>query len=170
MEDTGQNPVISSQQIIKKPTAVTIFGILNIVFGCYYLVRGSPGSYKIVAGACKNPEKITGLGILVLLLLAVGIGLSIWLIVLGIGLLRMKRWSRRGSVMYARIQIVLMVIALGSLFISLAIRWASLPKDGWGFFNINNGLALIGWIYIVLLLIFMQTAKVKQAFAAIESI
>jgi hypothetical protein len=167
MEEFNSNQTQVPPQISKRPMTVTVFGILNIAFGCYQLIRISPGLYKIMAGLYTNPEKIIGSEILFLLLLAVGIGLSIWLLVLGIGLLTMKRWARRGSCMYARIQIVLMVITLGSLFISLAIRWTNLPKNGWGFFNINNGLALIGWIYIVLLLIFMQSAKVKRAFSSI---
>jgi hypothetical protein len=168
MSDFGPNSTQGPAQVIEKPTSVTVFGVLNIVVGCYQLIRISPGLYKIMAEFYTNPEKIIGPEILFLLLVAVGIGLSVWLLVLGIGLLTMKRWSRRGSCMYARIQIILIVITLGSFFISLIIGWTNLPKSGWGFFNINNGLALIGWIYIVLLLIFMQSAKVKQAFAAIE--
>ena len=142
-----------------------MFGVLNIVFGCYYLVRGSPGLYKIVAGACKNPEKITGSEILVLLLLAVGIGLSIWLLVLGIGLLTMKRWARRGSCMYARIQIVLMV--LGISYIAMSIKWSSVPEEMWGRYIFTILTMLANLTYPILLLIFMQSAKVKQAFSAI---
>lgn len=166
MTDFNPNEPQAPIQTIEKPVAVTVFGVLNIVVGCYQLIRILHGSYKIIAEVCKNPEKMIGSGILFLLLLVVGIGLSIWLIVLGIGLLGMKKWSRRGSIMYARIQIVLIVITLGSLFISLVIGWTKLPKGVWAFFNVNNCLALIGWIYIVLLLIFMQTGKVKRAFEA----
>jgi hypothetical protein len=153
-------------QTVKKPFSVTIFGILNIVIGCYQLIRILPGSYKITARAFSDLEGITVSRISFLLILVVGIGLSIWLLILGIGLLKMKRWARRGSVIYAWIQIVFIVITLGSLFVSLLIGWTSLPKDGWAFFNVNNCIALISWIYMVLLLIFMKATKVKRAFAA----
>jgi len=154
-------------QTVEKPTSVTVFGVLNLAVGCYQLIRILPGFYKITVGACNNPEKIIGSEILVLLLCLVGIGLSVWLIVLGIGLLGMKKWSRRGSIMYARIQIVLIAITIGMLVISLSIGWSSLPKDRLGVFLFQIVTGLIGKLaYPVLLLIFMQTARVKQAFSA----
>jgi membrane-associated HD superfamily phosphohydrolase len=155
-------------QTTEKPVAVTVFGVLNIVVGCYYLVRVSPGSYNIIGEVLKNPEKITGSGIIFLLLLAVGLGLSIWLLVLGVGLLTMKRWSRRGSIMYARIQIVLIAVIIATLVISLSIGWTTLPKDGLGAFIISMCKGLLGkLIYPVLLLIFMQARRIRQAFFAI---
>jgi hypothetical protein len=165
MSDLGPNSTQVSPQIIERPTAVTVFGVLNIVVGCYHLVRDSPGLYKIIAATFKNSEKITSSGIFVLLLLIAGIGLTIWLLVLGIGLLTMKRWSRRGSVMFARIMIVFIVITLGSMIIAILMEWSR-----WHNvlnFSINNCIAVINWIYYVLLLIFMKTEKVKQAFSAI---
>jgi hypothetical protein len=168
MEEFGSNQTQVTPQIIEKPTAVTVFGVLNIVVGCYQLIRISPGLYKIMAEFYTNPEKIIGSEILFLLLLAVGIGLSIWLIVLGIGLLTMKRWARRGSVMFARIMIVFMVIALGAIFIKSITDWENAPRILLASITLDNALAVIQWLYMVLLLIFMQSARVKQAFAAIE--
>lgn len=164
---TNEGQAVPAQNIVK-PTSVTVFGVLNIVFGFYFLVRIVHSWYRITAGVFKNPEKIiTWSGIPFLLLGVVGVGLAIWLIVLGAGLLKMKRWARRGSVIYAWIQVVFMVITLSSMFISLAIDWLKPPRSGFIALDINNALALIHWIYMVLLLIFMKAAKVKQAFAAI---
>lgn len=167
MEEFDSNQTQAPPQISKGPTAITVFGILNIAFGCYQLIRISPGLYKIVAGACKNPEKIIGSEILFLLLLAVVIGLSVWLLALGIGLLTMKRWSRRGSVMYARIMIVFIVITIGSIVIKSITDWENAPRVLLASINLDNALGVIRWLYYILLLIFMQSARVKQAFEAI---
>ena len=166
MDEIRPNAVKAPEKNIGRPTSVTVFGVLNIVVGCYFLVRSFPGLYKIMGGAGENPENITGWGIVALLLIIVGVGLAIWLIVLGIGLLTMKRWARRGSVLYACFQVVIIVITLGTMFFSLSRM--NLLK-GWlsTFLDIDSALALIHWIYMVLLLIFMKTTKVKKAFAAV---
>ncbi len=168
MSDLSSDQTQVTPQIIEKPTSITVFGILNIVFGCYQLIRISPGLYKIMAEFYTNPEKIIGPEILFLLLLTVVIGLSVWLLVLGVGLLTMKRWSRRGSVMYALIQIVLMVIALGVIVIKSITDWENAPRILLASITLDNALGVIQWLYMVLLLISMQSAKVKQAFSAIE--
>ena len=155
-------------QTIEKPTSVTVFGVMNIVLGCYILARLIHSWYRIIPGIVKNPENmITWTGILILLLGIVGVGLAIWLIVLGAGLLKMKRWARRGSVIYGWIQVVFIVITLGSIFISSITDWENAPRILWASINIGNALAVIEWIYMVLLLVFMKTKRVKQAFEAI---
>jgi uncharacterized membrane protein len=165
MEEFNSNQTQVTPQIAKRPMAVWIFGVLNIVVGCYHLVRDSPGLYKTIAATFKNPEKITSSEIFGLLLLIAGFGLTVWLLTLGAGLLTMKRWARRGSVMFARIMIVFIVITLGSMIIAILMEWSR-----WHNvlnFSINNCIAVINWIYYVLLLIFMQTQKVKNAFAVL---
>jgi hypothetical protein len=153
-------------QIVERPMAVWVFGVLNIVFGFYFLVRMGYSWSKIIAGGFKNPGEITWSGIPVLLFFVVSTGLIVWLIVLGIGLLTMKRWARRGSVLYGWIQVAIIVITLGGIFISSIIDWENAPRILWASININNALAVIHWIYMVLLLVFMKTKKVKRAFAA----
>jgi hypothetical protein len=167
MSDFGPEQSQVSPQNVEKPTVIWVFGVLNIAFGCYQLIRFSPGLYKIMAEFYTNPEKIIGSEILFLLLVAVGIGLSVWLLVLGVGLLTMKRWSRHGSVMYARIMIVFMVITLGAIFIKSITDWENAPRILLASITLDNALGVIQWLYMILLLISMQTAKVKQAFAAI---
>ena len=168
MNEEGRNEAQSVTQTIKKPTSVIVFGVLNIVIGIYQLIRIFPGLYRTITSVYKEMGRGTSSEILFLLLIIVGIGLSVWLIVLGTGLLKMKRWSRRGSIMYARIQIVFMIITLGAIFISSIIDWQNFPRVIRASVNIDNGLALIQWIYMILLLIFMKTAKVKEAFEVME--
>jgi len=163
MSDFSSNQTQVPPQVIEKPMAVTVFGVLNCVLGCYFLVRMIYGWSGMIARVVKEPTKITESQILVWLIVVFSFGLVIWLIVLGIGLLTMKRWARRGSVLYGWIQIVLIVIVLGATVFSFVIGQPSYPA-----LDINNALALIHWIYMILLLIFMQTAKVKRAFTAIE--
>jgi hypothetical protein len=167
MSDLTLNEREASPQTVDKPMAVWVFGVLNIVFGCYFMVRTIHSRYKIIAAICKNPEQITRAEIPYLLLLLVIVGLAVWLIALGIGLLTMKRWARRGSIIYARIQIVFIVITLGAIVISSITDWKTAPRTLLASITLDNAIAVIHWIYMVLLLVFMKTGKVKQAFAAI---
>jgi hypothetical protein len=162
MDEFGKNMVQTPAPAVKRPGVVWVFGVMNLVFGCYLMVRMGLGWYKIIIGYINKPEEITWS----LLIFVVSIGLIIWLIVLGIGLLTMKRWARRGSVLYGWINVVLIVITLVCLIVSMIAEWKDTPRIFMASITINNGLAVIQWIYMVLLLVFMKTAKVKQAFAA----
>jgi len=151
-----------------RPTAVWVFGVLNIAVGIYGLIRFYPGIYKMIEYLVKvrvNPEQISGPGTLFLFLIAVSLGLGFWLIVLGIGLLTTKKWARRGSIIFARIMIVFMVITLGYIALIIFLAWPH-----WYFalnLNIYNALAVITWIYYIALLKYMQKPKVKEAFRGI---
>jgi hypothetical protein len=151
---------------VKKPLSILVFGIGNIIVGCYFMVLLVRGWGKVITDIYKATGNIIGIGIFDLLLLAFSLGLAIWILVLGYGLLTMKRWARRGSVLYGWIQVVLIVIILAGTFIGLS-RMA-MPEGFWkSFLTVGNALMLAQWIYMILLLIFMKIAKVKQAFAAI---
>ncbi len=106
---------------------------------------------------------------LFLLSCLVSVVLSIWLIVLGIGLLRMKKWSRRGSIIYAWVSIGLHTVIRGYPAVIILLGLANLPKDvgRWHFWVTYAGMTLMAFIYPILLLIFMKTEKVKRAFAAV---
>lgn len=167
MTDFNPNSPQMPVQAAGKPAAITVFGVLNVLFGCYFLVRIINSWYRMIPGIVKNPEKITLLsGTLTFFLVVIGFGMVIWLIVLGAGLLKMKRWARRGSIIYAWIQVVFIVVTLGAIFISSIIDWQNFPRVIRASINLNNALAVIHWIYMILLLIFMQTDGVKQAFQA----
>jgi hypothetical protein len=160
MQESGYN---ETQQSIEKPIAVTVFGVLNVVFGCYFLMRIGHSWYKVIS----IPKVVMWSNIMFFLLGMAGLAVAIWLIALGIGLLKMKRWSRRGSIIYAWIQIVFMVIALAATVINSIADRENAPRVLLASVNLNNALAVIHWIYMILLLIFMRTEKIKRAFAAI---
>jgi hypothetical protein len=150
-----------------KPIEVTIFGIGNIIIGCYSLVKMAISWSKVIADVFKNPPTMAWTTSMLFLLLFILIaGFVIWLIVLGYGLLTMKRWARRGSIIYAWIMIIFMVLALGGTLISSLMDLENAPRILKASMTVDNGLAVLEWIYMVLLLIFMKTNKVKRVFAA----
>jgi hypothetical protein len=97
----------------------------------------------------------------------VGFGFSVWLLALGIGLLAMKGWARRGSVLYGWLGIILSVTETAVNFLALTLNWITVPAGGQTEYIVGICIGLVGGlIYPVLLLVFMRTAKVKQAFLA----
>ncbi len=151
---------------VKRPKAVWVFGIGNIIVGCYFMVRMVISWSGAIANVLKAPPKMTWTAeITTLLIFVIGAGLVIWLIILGYGLLGMKRWARRGSVLYGWISVILIVITLGAVFVSSIMDLEKAPRILKASITIDNGLAMLHWIYMILLLIFMKTAKVREAFA-----
>jgi hypothetical protein len=162
---TDFNPEQSQEppQIIGKPAAVTVFGVLNIVFGCYHLFSSSLVSYKVIMTAWNYPQTAASQLIIIISLQAINACLWIWLIVVGIGLLMMKKWSRQQAVYYSWVQIILFA-AVWSYNITVARIY--MPEKT-GLFIVSMLKMADALIYPILLLIFMQTQKVKQAFAAL---
>jgi hypothetical protein len=131
----------------KKPTAVFVFGILNIVFGamslisflCCGVVIG--GLYGVVMSAYGNapPEvqkdlddlgrafvdNVPGLVAFLIAYFAVGLMLGLMQIISGVGLVRIRPWARWMCVLWGVLEI--MTIAL-SLFYLLAILNPGLEK------------------------------------------
>jgi hypothetical protein len=178
MDDMGQNPVIlppqvpSSQryegQAIDKPTSVTVFGVLNCVFGGLGLLCTPFTAVIGLASMYKTMGVTAAYTAWNIFAACVGFGLSIWLLTLGIGLLMMKRWARRGSVVYSIANIIWAFVVVGINIVALSLGWVTMPESQMaGFIGGTCGGLCGGMIYPVLLLIFMQTTKVKQAFSAI---
>lgn len=166
MTDLSSNSTQFPTQANNKPIAVWVFGILNVILGCCFLVLIVYSWGKIIADVFNKPESLTLSGKLFLFFFLINIGLEIWLIVLGIGLLKIKIWARNGSVLFAWINIVFIMITIVAIVASLITDWKDFPRIMRASVTLNNVLAVIRWIYMVLLLVFMKTAKVKQAFAA----
>ncbi|MBI2840220.1 MAG: hypothetical protein HYX75_18035 [Acidobacteria bacterium] len=92
---------------MQRPTPVTVFGILNIVFAAFGVLgvvaalampslpflRNAPE----MAILFENPVYVEWLRISAI----VGVGFAIALVTLGIGLLTMKPWARAGTIIYA---------------------------------------------------------------------
>jgi hypothetical protein len=116
-------------------------------------------------------NQIEGYEWFVIIIHIIYVGLSIWLFVLGTALLSMRRWSRRGTVFYALIKILLFIVDNGVYILALLFGWAQFPLGGIEELVVRMIIVSIGGLfYPLLLLIFMQTPKVKGAFAAKERI
>jgi hypothetical protein len=159
MQESNSSQTYGTQQSVEKPIALNIFGVLNIVFGCCVLIRlGHSFLQELEAGQMVMPF---------IALAIISLTLMIWLIVLGVGLLKMKKWARRGSVMYARIQIVFIAIMFAGIIISLFRDSENAPGLLLRSMTYANALSVIQIIYVICLLIFMRSEKVRRAFAPI---
>ncbi|MFA5239136.1 MAG: hypothetical protein WC476_05430 [Phycisphaerae bacterium] len=160
-----QEQVPSESAAIEKPTSVTVFGILNCVFGGMGLLCTPFGMFVGAAAMQKTMQATAAYRIWMFVGGFVGIGFSCWLLALGIGLLTFKKWARRGCVAYACTVIVWNFIGVGVNIASLALHWITVPEASLpGFVGGTVGGMCGGLIYPILLLIFMQTDKVKRAF------
>jgi hypothetical protein len=170
MEEVGSNQSQAPPQIIDKPASVTVFGILNIVFGVLGLMC-SPFVILGLVAAGEKTEMASAYKTFLLFMNVAGFGFSALLLVLGIGLLMMKKWARRGSVIYACLAILISIIEMVTNVFALQLNWITIPEGGLpGYLGGVCGGLCGGLIYPILLLIFMQTAKVKRAFHAREEI
>jgi hypothetical protein len=158
-----------TEQKIEKPTSVTVFGILNCVFGALGLIGKPFGMFVEVTVVHKALQATAPYKAWTFISGFVGIGFTIWLLVLGIGLLMMKRWARGGSVIYAWVVIFWnflgMVISIAA---AVYLKWLTVPEASMPRFIVGMFVSMCGGlIYPTLLLNFMHTEKVKRAFAAI---
>lgn len=149
-----------------QPIAVTIFGIFNIAIGGIRLFSSPCTIFGIVMSG-ESYGMTVGYTLFLLLTYLVGLSLYAWLLSLGAGLIMLKKWARRGSVQYACVAIVWWVIRRGIDIFALSAGWMNLAEGDTPFFIGRMCFSSIGFIYPVLLLIFMQTTKVKQAFSAV---
>jgi hypothetical protein len=152
-------------QPIGKPMSVMVFGVLNIIFGGIGLLWSPVSIFGLVISSGASEEITRGYEMFLLLMNLVGFGFSIWLLTLGIGLLIMKKWARRGSVLYGWLGILLSFTETAVNILARIFSWITVPEGGAAGYIVGNCICLVGGlIYPVLLLIFMQTARVKQAF------
>ncbi len=158
-------PDITEQ--LKEPIAITIFGILNIAIGGLTLLT-SPCTIFGIAMSGEIYGMAIGYRLFVLLTYVAGLILYVWLLSLGMGLIMLKKWARRGSVIYGCVAILLWVLHTGIDFFALSAGWINPSQPQLLAFIVRMCFRLAGLIYPVLLVVFMQKAKVKEAFAPIE--
>lgn len=145
-----------------RPTAVTVFGVLNIVFGSMGLLSMPCGMIVIFAMPnVMNPTE--GVKAWLLFSSMVGFACTILLIVVGIGLLKLRAWARKWCLGYGWFAIVWGV--LGTLInVGLMTSGAYGYSDGampGAISGVFGG--LIGLVYPILLVVFMQKPHVKNA-------
>jgi hypothetical protein len=164
---------------MQRPAAVTVFGILNIVFGslglCALLfsmaMSATWGSWDAPGRRVPLFEDPTWQAYSAITTV-VGFGLCITLLAAGIGLLSMQRWARVASIGYAIVNLVMNAVGLLFTFAYVLPRIAEgVPERAAGAVTASvviGGVvgSLIGTAYPILLLVFMTRAKIVRAFEA----
>lgn len=165
---------------VNKPTSVTVFGILNVVFGALGLLGLIFVVVSLFLDLPKDPNnpmqaimddptyKIINIGLQV-----VGTIMAVLLLASGIGLVNGQAYGRRLAIYYAigAMLFVLIGTAINVAFISMPAfaKASELPDGPEKIAAIAGGSAIFaqpicGLIYPVLLLIFMMRAPVKNYF------
>jgi hypothetical protein len=146
----------------ERPAPVTVFGILNIVFGSLGLLCMPLGLIAIFAVPNAMNTTVT-VKAWMLLSGVVGLACTIFLIVVGIGLLYLKAWARMGSLLYGWFAIIWGIIGT-------VVNFGVIPLGGYGFSHdavpgVIGGIlgGLIGLVYPILLVIFMRRPNVRSA-------
>jgi hypothetical protein len=154
-----------SPQIAEKPMSIIVFGILNITFALLGPVF-APCILPVSGGIIrKTMEPTAEYMIWSNTCFVLGLGFAIWLLITGIGLLMMKRWARKGLVIYSIVAVLSFILSAGMNIAALVLHWITMFQHEMTGYIIGLCLASIGGlIYPILLLIFMQSAKVKKAF------
>jgi hypothetical protein len=161
-----------------RPTSVTVFGILNIVFAGFGLIGtlATLAMFKMAAGT-NNPalqimQDNPAFAAWIKLSIPLGLISSVALLAGGIGLLMMKSWARKLSIIYAFFAMVLSIVGtvLNYLWMIRPMMEQAAQKQGpeaaGAIGGAIGGLAggCFSLIYPVLLLIFMTRPKVVAAF------
>jgi len=156
------SPVTSQAFRPARPTAVTVFGVLNIVFGGLGLLC-MPVALIAIFAAPNMMNVAGGARAWTLVSTAVGLFCTIFQITMGIGLLYLKAWARMGSLAYGWFAVIWGIIGMAVNFATFAsAAHGSSPDATFGLISGIFG-GLIGMIYPVLLIIFMRKPNVKDA-------
>ena len=163
---------------MQRPTSVTVFGILNIVFAVIGIL-GIFGSAAMLAGASQsdnpvvkvmlaNPAYVTWMRISIPL----GLLVSALLLAAGVGLLLLKPWARWFSLAYGIYAIVMSIVATlitYYLFFGPLMEQAQRMRGPEAAAAVGGAIGgmiggILGLIYPVLLLYFMTRPHVIAAF------
>lgn len=168
---------------MQRPTVVTVFGILNIVFAAFglfgalasvmlFAAAGTNSNNPVVQIIQNNPGYATWLKFSIVM----GVVVCAVLLAAGIGLLKLKPWARTISIIYAIYAIVMVFVggAVNYFFLVQPMLQQSQHQHGPEAAGAVGGAvggmfgSCFGLIYPVLLLIFMMRANVVAAFRQSE--
>ena len=150
-----------------RPTSVTVFGTLNIIFGAMGLLAMPLGIIMMFV----RPRTINlSEGVRVWLMFSSVIGLArvVLLIVTGIGLLKLKPWARVWTLGYG-------LFAIGWQTLGMIVNIIFMSTGGYGYSSqqmpepivgliVGFCAGILGLIYPILLIVFMRKEDVIQAF------
>jgi len=164
---------------MQRPTSVTVFGILNIVFAVFGVIGMFVSVFLFLPQANTNnpvvqiiqssPAYATWLK----LSLVLGAVVCVALLAAGIGLLKVRPWARTLSILYGIYAIVMGIVGMVVNYFFLVqpmleqARQKTGPEAAGAIGGTIGGSigGCFGLIYPILLLIFMTRANVVAAFA-----
>ena len=170
---------------MQRPTSVTVFGILNIVFAVFGIcgVLAIVTMFTMMGMDLNNPafqnnptmqaiQDSPAYAAWLKISVVLGLVAAAVLLAAGIGLLKLKPWARMLSIIYGIFEIVWIIIGTVVNFIFLVqpmlekAHAAQGPEAAGAIGGAIGGMfgGCIGIIYPVLLLIFMTRPKVVAAF------
>jgi hypothetical protein len=163
---------------MQRPTAVSAFGILNVAVGTSGIV-GSLWTWFVFSpsNAARNPllnlmrESATYVQWMKIMV-PIHFIASMILVTSGIGLLQLKPWARKAAIGYAIFAILVVIIGIPVNFVGLVRPLIEHARQLQGPDSValiggavGAGLAsALGWIYPVVLWIFMTRPNVVAAF------
>ncbi|MGA9779738.1 MAG: hypothetical protein ACLPRE_01995 [Limisphaerales bacterium] len=163
---------------MQRPTSVTVFGILNIVFaafGVFGLIASialfhlpADSNNPVIKLIHENPTYAAWLKAGILL----GVPSCLVLLATGVGLLCLKSWARILSIAYAVYAIVFGILGMVVNFVFMVLPIAEQARQQQGpeaAAAVGGAIGgtiggCFGLIYPILLLIFMTRPKVAAAF------
>lgn len=163
---------------MQRPTSITVFGILNIVFAVLG-VFGVLATVALFASAATGHNPVIRLmrenpGYAAFLKVTIPLGLiaAVVLLAAGIGLLLLKPWARVTSIGYAIYTIAMGIIgmAVNVVFVVRPLLAEAAQAQGPEAAGAIGGAiggsigGCLGLIYPILLLVFMTRPKVAAAF------
>lgn len=146
-----------------RPASVTVFGILNIIFGAMGLLA-TPLGILVIFATPRTMNLSAGVKVWLLFGSLVGLACAVVLIVTGIGLLKLKPWARIWTFGYG-------LFAIGWGILGMIVNIISMSTGGYGYSSqqlpgVIGGFCggIVGLIYPILLVVFMRKENVIQAF------
>jgi len=164
---------------MNRPTSVTVFGILNIVFAVLGLFALAATAFLFFpeAAALKNPviqliHDNPAYAAWMKFSLMLGLAAVVVNLMAGIGLLQLKPWGRLLSIIYAIYSIVMVVVSsvVNYFFLMRPLLDQAAQKQGPEHAAAVGGAiggmfgSCFGLIYPILLLVFMLRPNVAAAF------
>lgn len=166
-----------------RPASLTVFGILNIIFGVIGLCGTAGGVLPFVMDLPSDPgvpnpmldliKSNAGYRTFLMVSLALGAIIAVLVLAAGIGLLLSKAWGRTLSIVYGWYTIVAAIVGMVVNWYVMQPLLAKMQEAGGpGQLAVTAGLvggligAGLGMIYPILLLVFMNRPAIRAAVGA----